>query len=194
MVATSYGGCLVFSSSSRMIPLSISAAFAVRMGPDAFHYCMKNQFTLQINGSLESDCFWLSSGEAASCLLEACVATNLEAIDVDCTEWSHGFRWIQMNFKLSIRVHPLLVRRLKGSRDIPGRYRVLQTTQLRATSSEDSQDMRLQQYSCSVAHPNVRTFWRLYLNILKIFHTFVYLKINSKLIAFLYVYRYFLCL
>lgn len=35
---------------------------------------------------------------------------------------------------------PVSLRRLKGSRDVPGRYRVLQATALRATSSEGSQE------------------------------------------------------
>ncbi len=32
------------------------------------------------------------------------------------------------------------MRRLKGSRDVPGRYRVLQTTAMRALASESSED------------------------------------------------------
>ena len=34
------------------------------------------------------------------------------------------------------------MRRLKGSRDVPGRYRVLQTTAMRALASESSEDCR----------------------------------------------------
>lgn len=36
---------------------------------------------------------------------------------------------------------PVSLRRLKGSRDVPGRYRVLQATALRATSSEGSEEI-----------------------------------------------------
>lgn len=40
------------------------------------------------------------------------------------------------------------MRRLKGSRDVPGRYRVLQTTAMRALASESSEDCQTSESPC----------------------------------------------